>query len=75
MHSSARRVVTQMVGAHGSIDIIKDIVDAKFQPVRQHSTRFAKVVRGVDAPYLIAFAVTIVFIETFAATSRRQADT
>ena len=72
LHRPAWRVGTQMVGMHGAVNVIEDIVNAQLQPVGKHLTRTAKVVGGVDAPNLVALAVAVVLIVALAAASCRE---
>ena len=58
-----------MVGVHGAIDIVEDVIHAELQPVCQHLVGLAKVVRGVDAPYLPGLSVPVVLIVTCAAAA------
>ena len=66
---STRGIGAQMVGTHGAVDVVEDIIDTQFQPVAEHLARTSEVVGGVDAPYLIALAVTIVLVVAGAAAS------
>ena len=74
MECASRRVGTQMIGVHRAVHIVEDVVDAELKPVCQRPACLAQIVSGIDAPYLIAFAVAVVLIVAFAAASRRQAD-
>jgi hypothetical protein len=51
-----------MVGAHGTVYVIKDVVDTQFQPVSERLASLAQVVGGVDAPDLIGRSVAVVLI-------------
>ena len=69
-----RGVVSKVIRAHGTIHIIKDVVNARLNPVGQHPVLPPKVVCGVDAPYLEGFSIAIILIVAFAATTTREAD-
>ena len=74
IHGCAWCVITQVIGMHSAVDVIKDVVYAQFQSVRQSFTLFSQVVCSVDAPYLESLSVTVVLIVAFAATAPREAD-
>ena len=69
-----RGIVAQMIRVHGTVYIIEDVVNAQLYAVGQHPVLPAKVVSGVDAPYLESLSVTVVLIVAFAATATGKAD-
>ena len=71
IYRRARGVVAQVVGVHGAIYVVEQVVHAQLQSVCQHLSGFAQVVGGVDAPDLEMFPVAVVLVIARAAAACR----
>ena len=59
---------------HGTVNVIKDIVNAQLYPIGQHFAGPSEIMRGIDSPKLEGLSVLVVLIETGAAATGGKVD-
>ena len=60
IYCRSRRVVAQMIRAHGAVDIVENVVDAQFQSVCQNSDSYSQHLKYDDAEDRIGPLVRII---------------